>query len=58
MLLLINSLYYLQFSDYSLIGLKAPLSKKEIMSCTGNLANYLGLVMSKILEENLQPPLN
>lgn len=35
----------------------SPLNMKEIMSSTRNLANYLGLVKSWILEENQQPPL-
>lgn len=40
-----------------LIGLKALLNKREIMVGTGNLANYLGLPRSWILEENLVPSL-
>lgn len=44
--------FFLQILGYSLIGLKATLSKREIMTCIGNPANYLGLMRIWILEDN------
>lgn len=49
----------LETANGSLIGLKDySTRRREIMPGIGNLTNYLGLVKSGILEENLCLPLH